>query len=276
MGMREWESGTIVLPSAEFAKVRQAVQSADAELKEAVFARTQECWKGLTRKQTTDPEAYRAAVYDWLKVQRDKARERGYVGSSEPDPIAGAAYSMMYHQCGNPPRRVLKADMDLPTNRTTVFRADQGSMSFDRATNTVEWDVDSSSWAVERARGSVQGRALFGALGKVRWTRDTGGLLTGGNENADGEGPAKAWGPVGALAEPSVCEPYTDSKGNRVTQEMLSKMYANQLTAQMAFHEKLTASQRTALNGSGAQPRGHNGHAGQFTYKDHAEPTFRL
>lgn len=40
MSKNEWEHGTIVLPSSEFAKVRQAVQQADTAHKERVFELT--------------------------------------------------------------------------------------------------------------------------------------------------------------------------------------------------------------------------------------------
>lgn len=51
MGHWEQERGDIILPSAEFAAVRQAVQKAVQDHQEKVFEETQTFWKGLTRKE---------------------------------------------------------------------------------------------------------------------------------------------------------------------------------------------------------------------------------
>lgn len=57
--MGHWDSqhGEIVLPSAEFAAVRQAVQKATHDHQTWVFEETQAFWKGLTRKEQSDPAA---------------------------------------------------------------------------------------------------------------------------------------------------------------------------------------------------------------------------
>lgn len=62
MSRFEWERGEFTLPSAELARVRQAVQAADADHKKRVFVKTQEFWKSLSRKEKTDSQAYLAAV----------------------------------------------------------------------------------------------------------------------------------------------------------------------------------------------------------------------
>jgi hypothetical protein len=198
------------------------------------FGETQEFWKGLIRKEQTDPEAYRAAVRkhtDSRQAAADEAsRHRGW-GCSRPElkpehteEHRWAAQPMLDYQVagGRKPARVLKSDMDFPTNRTTEFSAGDGSIRFDKATNTVHWDTDKCRNVIERARTSAAGSAFFNRLKKVRWTRGTGGVFHGDNEISHeetdrGEYVTTAYGPLGAAQEPSHCEEYTDSKGHPVT-----------------------------------------------------------
>jgi hypothetical protein len=65
---------------------------------------------------------------------------------------------------------------------TQAFSNGACSIRIDPATRTLHWDVDRSSHAVDRARDSYLGRALFQALAKVAWTRGTGGVFRSSDE----------------------------------------------------------------------------------------------
>lgn len=225
MSCYEWERGEIKLPTAEFARVRQAVEKADRAAKEASFALTQDFWKGLTRKQQTDPEAYRLALLAWERQHLQGGRP--YVGFGSPaerehreaeaDAHAQARDLLsrrirVDYENGKPtghgsPKRVLQADVDYPTNRTTTFACDgDATIEFDRATSTVTWGVSENNHAVESAHARPLAQVLFGELAKVRWTRGTGGVLSGNDEyNAGSRDPGGGanyvtcgFGPVGA------------------------------------------------------------------------------
>lgn len=275
MSGREWEQGTIKLPSAEFARVRQAVETADRARKERVFAQTQEFWKGLTRKQQTDPAAYQAAVRAFthrLYTDGEVQATGGWYGRpSRPAPNADIAWDVqgqLGRACWSTPdgarrepavpRRVLQADMDYPTNRTTDFHRGGASLSFDRAASTVTWDVGENNHAVEHARETSMGKAFFEALEQVRWTRGTGGWFTGNDEyneeNRDAGGGANyvttGFGPAAAadFAAWQATQPYTDSTGKRVRPE--------DFPGQKALERAVRGSALGARSVQGRQPRG--------------------
>lgn len=295
MGRNEWEHGTIVLPSSEFAKVRQAMQQAETAHKEKVFELAQEFWKGLTRKQQTDPGEYRAAGRKFFTERyRDESRYGGYgsYGSYGRNRAADEAANnvlgdfsevteMRYNQ--DKPARVLKADMKFPTNRTTHFDAG-GYVSFDKTNNTVDWDVQEGSNAVERARSHPMADNFFQALDKVAWTRGTGGVFTGNDEYSrddahEGGGAnyvTTAFGPVGAEHSPNHCRPYTDSKGVKVTERDLEQISKAKFQAEWDAQRKAQEAYAKAMKSSGVQPRGHKGHAGQYTYRERGRANFSL
>lgn len=160
---------------------------------------------------------------------------------------------------------------------------DDGQIDFNREAGTVEWSAGGNH-GVERARNHPLAGVFFDELAKVRWTRGTGGVFTGNDEynqdNSNEGGGANyvttAYGPIGAAEAPDKCQPYTDSQGNRVTRDQLWDMHQKRFQAQMEAQRKADAADAKAMKASSVQPRGHNGHRGQFTYKTHGEPGFRL
>lgn len=258
MSCNQWESGTIQLPTAEFARVRQAVQDADQAAKERTFQRAQTFWKGLSRKEQTDVDAYRAAVNRHLWREREN---RPFPSHLEPlsDAIARGDLQDALERCSRSRwdpatrtmvpakiRRVQKADMNFPTNRTTSFSASgDATITFDKAASSVTFSNEgnrSQDWA----KADPRTVALLGALDKVRWTRGTGGLWTGNdeyNEEAGRDNPGgggsyvtQGFGPVGA-AHPEAwnrTESYRDSTGRLVRTEGFPgrKQFERQIAAQ--------------------------------------------
>jgi hypothetical protein len=244
MSHYDWERGTIKLPTAEFARVRQAVEKADREGKERVFAEAQTFWKGLTRKQQTDPGEYERAKNDRVRALHDQAdkawredRQAAHLAVRELDDALSRVVRPVWdgeqrRSLPSAPRRILVADMDYPTNRTTRFALPSGAtLTFDRERSSVEWDSGDNNHQVERAPAAPLAQAFFTALGTVRWTRGTGGILLGNDEYHEEAGRSHAgaggsyvtagWGPVGA-ADPdafSHTDAYTDSNGHRVRPE---------------------------------------------------------
>jgi len=234
MSRYDWEAGTIKLPTAEFSRVRKAVEVADREHKEQVFAATQDFWKGLSRKEQTDPEAYRKAVFRYAdEMYRGAQRQRTLSGSvyEQLERVSRSRWDpQTRRQVFGKPRRVQVADMGYPTNRTTVFQLPSGAtIAFDRDTSSVSWSTGENNHQVERAHDDPLAQVLFAELGKVRWTRGTGGVLSGNDEYNQGSREAglggnyvtTGFGPIGA-ADPqawSRTDDYTDSTGKRVTRD---------------------------------------------------------
>jgi hypothetical protein len=282
MGHWETENGEITLPSAEFAAVRQAVQKAAHDHQTKVFAETQEFWKDLTRKEQTDPAAYRAATAKHLAERRRLTESalqswgRRSVTPHAEEIIDDVQWRLSLPSTGKP-ARVLKSDLPFPTNRTTEFSAGEGSVRFDKDTNTVHWDTGQYRNVVEKARGSVAGEALFNRIKKVKWTRGTGGVFHGNNEISHeetdrGEYVTTVYGPIGAAQEPSHCEEYTDSKGNRVGRNELSKLQQELWTAQRKMMDRMNKASAAAGRGKTTAAST----AGSFASRGYREPNFRL
>jgi hypothetical protein len=119
--------------------------------------------------------------------------------------------------------------MGYPTNRTTRFDTDDGTITFDRATASVRWEVGENNHAVRDARELPFGVVFFAELGKVRWTRNTGGVIVGNDEysqaseSASGRGNTvnSGLGPVGAadIDAWTRTESYLDATGRQVRSE---------------------------------------------------------
>lgn len=240
MSCNEWERGTIKLPSSEFARLRKAVEDADRTRKERVFAQTQAYWKGLTRKQQTDSTEYDSAQHVFANRMQASVGSGGRFGYAAEGPdaeIAGDVEEALtldrrysneppYRLIVGKPKRVLAADMKYPTNRSTVFGAGEGQISFEKDTSSVTWAVGENNHAVEHARENPLAQVFFAEMAKVRWTRGTGGVIVGNNEynredresGGGGNTCNQGFGPVGA-ADPDAWQrtnEYADSTGKRV------------------------------------------------------------
>ncbi|MGX1161030.1 hypothetical protein FBY31_0606 [Arthrobacter sp. SLBN-100] len=284
--MGHWDSqhGEIVLPSAEFAAVRQAVQKATHEHRSKVFGETQAFWKGLTRKEQTDPSAHTAALRQYTDAKHKELyafQDRSSWNRPAKPPFTEEFLDDVEWRLGLPrdgkPARVLKSDLPFPTNRTTSFPAGQeGSVSFDKDSSTVRWSTSENRGATDRAHDSVAGTAFFDRLKTVKWTRNTGGVIMGNNEYAADEGQGDSchvsYGPIGAATEPSSCQEYTDSKGNRVGRAELNKLQQELWDAQRKLQNRMAKA--TAAAGRGKTTAASN--RGSFASYQHAEPTIRL
>jgi hypothetical protein len=287
MGHWDRQHGEIILPSAEFAAVRQAVQKATHEHQTKVFDETQAFWKGLTRKEQSDPAAYQSALRTYIDAKHKQlypAQPYSSWNRPAPAPFTEEFLDDLEWRLNIPyqgkPARVLKSDLPFPTNRTTSFPAGEGSISFDKDRSTVYWSTSENRGATDRAHNSAAGRALFDRLKTVKWTRNTGGLIMGNNEYAEeaGQGDActVAYGPIGAAQEPSSCQEYTDSKGHRVTRAELSKLQQELWDAQRKLQQRMARATAAAGRGAGRGKTTAASNRGSFSAIRHGEPGFRL
>ena len=240
MSRNEWESGTIKLPTAEFAKVRKAVEDADRAAKTKLFDHAQRAWKGMAAKARRDHGAYEQAIrsycYDPVRPPSNwdphpplrcglSHQEAGELylllerGQRERTDVPGR-----WGVRADKPRRILRDDIDWPTNRTTAFVVDgDSSITFNRDASSVTWSVRENNHAVDDAHAQPLAGAFFSALDKVVWTRGTGGVLIGndeyheeaGREYAGGGGSyvTGGFGPIGADQAPAHTRPFHTAKG---------------------------------------------------------------
>lgn len=287
--MGHWDTlhGEIVLPSAEFAAVRQTVQNATNEHQTKVFDETQAFWKGLTRQEQADPAAYTAALSKYanakhkdLYAYQDRPSWNRPAKPAVTEEFLNDVQWRLGLPYGGKPARVLRSDLPIPTNRTTSFPAGEGSVSFDKDSNTVRWSTGENRRATEQAHDSVAGTAFFDRLKTVKWTRGTGGVIMGNDEYAADAGRSEAchtaYGPIGAAQEPSSCQEYTDSKGNRVTRSDLTRIQQELWDAQRKLQSRMTKAVSAAGTGAGRGKTSTASTAGSFSAYGHREPTVRL
>jgi hypothetical protein len=218
VGQWEWQRGEFKLPTAEFAKVRSAVEAADKGHKERVFEETQILWKGLTGKQKSNPVEYHAFF------STDNSPE-GSVHEDALQEMRAAAYR------AGKPTRVLKTDMNYPTNKTLRFSADDLDITFDRDTSSVSYSIEEGRGTIDRAEKTEIFKALNAAISSMRWTRGTGGRTwydseygsEGRGEHGYAHDPTNnAYGPIGAANWPMQSRPWTDPKGERYSVQLVA------------------------------------------------------
>lgn len=185
MSKYEWERGKIVLPSAEYAKVKKAVEEAANRNAQRLYDEAQKFWKLLPAKARADNETYhtwrRAYVYGENKPGMclyDKAIP------SFPELAGDEAFvddvDRLLHEVAG--RRALKTDCAFVTNRTLRFDCGEPSITFGPNGRTVVWNVPENNHACDTARDHPVARALFAALRRVQWTRGSGGEIVGNDE----------------------------------------------------------------------------------------------
>jgi hypothetical protein len=286
MGHWEQERGDITLPAAEFAAVRQAVQKAVHDHQEKVFEETQAFWKGLTRKEQTDPVAYEAVRRKFIEPRYEAiyAARRSWGHRSVSPHSEELVHDLSWRlelRRGAAPARVLKSDMDFPTNRSTDFSAGEGHITFNKEANTVTFDTSQNRNVKEQARNSLAGSALFERLKTVKWTRNTGGVFHGDDEISHEETDrggyvTRAYGPIGAQLEPSYCEEYTDSKGNRMTRAKLGELQSKKWELERKAQARMAKALRATTSGAGRGKTMAASNRGSFASRSYGEPTFRL
>jgi hypothetical protein len=225
MAWSEWEDGSVKLPRAAYTHVRHEVIRADQTHKDNVLSMARDFWQILDDLETTDRSAYFRAQRDYFRI---KGTEPGILRE-----VLDESFERTSLWGQEIPRCLLRADMDYPTERTTAFKAGRARIAFDPAHLSILWNVPAGYEAAELAHRHPTAQALFTALRDVRWTPGTGGWIQGNDDTnrdyADGGAlrPAYtpiAWGPLGAKAHPSSCEPYKDASGTEITRETLDAL----------------------------------------------------
>lgn len=272
MSIYESENGTVILPAAAFSKVRKAMELEDKRLRELGLEFAQTLWGNVPASAKKNKKEY------WKEIEEQSGTSWNSSGAvpselrskrlsrEEVSAVVEHAHQVLrlaeHH--GGAPSRPQKKFANLPTNRTTEFSFEEAEVVFDKKSNTISWYVDRNNHSVDRAHSDPRFEVLSRELKDVRWTRNTGGTIYYENEyQDDGNRPSRAYGPNGAVEHPLVCIPYTMANGFRVTEHWLRDIADKQLQAA----RKAFKASRPIAHGSGSQPRGHKGHAGQYTYR---------
>lgn len=188
-------------------------------------------------------------------------------------------------------RNVVEAiTREAPVVQARKFKLADTGITFSSEENTVNWDVEYDPSEVELAHADPVAVALFEGVRSVKWTKDTGGHSEVEDDNAEESLPSEAFGPLGALKAPWLTKPYEMADGRKVTKDDLDALGS----IPSEVDEETAEAMRAVANGGSVtqvaagknfgnprpfqmeQPRGHNGHEGQFTYKRAGESGVQL
>lgn len=184
MSRNEWEAGSIQIPTRAWAPLKKALREAHNDNRDQVLARAERVQQAL-----------QAAFKGKRNVQRvDVVREieramRGCPGECF-EAVDSLVNASLKDDGGWRTSKITQAQLDQhvapkATNKALSYEGDGWVIRLDDAARKVHWRVDENNHAVEGARASHMGQALFRLLRKIDYgNRQTmGGVLVGNDEH---------------------------------------------------------------------------------------------
>jgi len=183
MSRNEWERGEIKLSTKEFGSVRRdliafynARQTRLFEQAKQVYGSLKELGKG--RRNFDYHAAFeRVPAIAFTLNGRDGYHEifdaifpsklvegKGWMQSSKPKVPKKSQFA------------------PLKQSATVIPVGNEAGIGFKKDLRLVIWQVSENNHSVERAREHAMGKAFFNRLGRVVWTRGTGGEIVGNDE----------------------------------------------------------------------------------------------
>lgn len=167
MSCYEWESGSIQIPSAQWAKFRRSLIDHYNAKQEELYVRAKKEYKKLLvagkGKRNFD---FRAQLRTQIQ---DIAWEHRW-------PIENSMFEDYQQKRPKSPKR---KGFEKATTKTRYLGE---NVSFDHEKRTVIWNVPDGNRACEDARDSYMGKKFFYLLRYIKWTRGSGGKIIGNDE----------------------------------------------------------------------------------------------
>lgn len=201
MSCYEWERGEIRIPAGEWASVKRAVREAHNELRERTWRLACEVHErtlaAIKSKRGVNVRDAMARTLTEIVCERGGGGPHGvdweYMGPAGVDmaDVMDTIYPLRFvhpqapqygptERPGKPKKRFLPHAR--ATNRAKSIHLGEACIVFEDEARILRWEVPENNHACDRARAHPVGRALFERLEQVRWTRNTGGVIWGGNE----------------------------------------------------------------------------------------------
>lgn len=188
MSNYDQEIGQWVLPSAEVARTKKVLRDAHNAVAEEAYAQAKRFWKehgsqsiGTYRQRA---EAFVGKLYprqtSWgMGGGRNAARQR-----TVAEAVENVLWAIAWQADGGGKALhgatwgdMAQAGWDKATNRTTVFRHGEAVVKIDEDNRTLLWDSGDNNHAVDHAHARHLHQTLFAHLGRIKWTRGTGGTV---------------------------------------------------------------------------------------------------
>lgn len=188
MSCYNWESGEIKLSVKEWTRFKRDFREGYNKLQNAELVAATEHWDRY--KTGPVPDLWRDHDFAIARQRFYMLWRRWKPSIKTPEDIVRNLGSWEERQL---PRKPIRKDFPLATNKQTVFNFDEATIQFDNDTRTVSYYSGDNNRQVEEARNHKVGRLFFRLLGQVQWTRGTGGKFIGNDEynqdrNGEGEG----------------------------------------------------------------------------------------
>lgn len=218
MSRNDWEEGSLKFSTAAWPKFKKSMQESvkkmyqhDYELAvklHAALAEMKKGKRGFDIKTAFEKELFRTEV----------TPSRGWGGYSQTHETRVYDFKMLESYrvrvmiLGPHPfdkfQKPQKKDLPVVNGTTLEFSYGEMSVRLDNEARTAHYDSGHNNRAQERARQTPLGQLFFELLKEVNWTRGTGGVLVGNDENRNddhSEGGASNYvtARFGPLGEPA-------------------------------------------------------------------------
>lgn len=193
MSCYEWERGSVKIPAAQWSTFKNALSSALAtvltkryELALELFAHLKAAGKGK-RNFNFEHEAR-----NWADKQQPVQNSWSWNSSASQHDRAQAAHDVIYDvlpyvegKKRRTPKMPKKKDFKAPRSTLKFSHPKlhwEASLVLDPKTRIAHWDVPENNRAKDEAWSHPMGVAFAQALGKVTWSRGSGGTFVGNDE----------------------------------------------------------------------------------------------
>jgi hypothetical protein len=178
MSRYEWEEGTIILPSAEYADVKREVRSAYNKMMNTLYTVGGKMWEAIREDGASFQEAYkRFAAPKTIDADLANPLPEQY----QTEWLLKRAMYRKDHDRALKPRR---KDLPRKTNRDVDYTPpiSEWSLRFNNDSRKVLWHVPENNHACEHAHRHPVPQAFFRRMNRVDWTRSSGGKIVGNDE----------------------------------------------------------------------------------------------
>lgn len=215
MSCYEWERGTIKLPAKDWAGFRKSLL---------------EAWNKHQLELLERAQRAHERIKSALKGKRGKARDEALVRAiqlhvgdlhreaNEPLVHLVLQWDRETRRYGLKPTAPKKKDLQLfALSKDADIQLPDAYVGLRNATRSVTWDVGENNHARQHARDHWFARLLFAKLGRITWTRGSGGKIVGNDEyNRDNEHEGGGGNYVTAEYGPGLSRP-TQARGTGIS-----------------------------------------------------------
>ncbi len=269
MSVHQAEGGTIQLPSDQATALRHQFVERHNLISQKAWDAAKTIWDQATPAQRGDRRYLQEKLESTLTPRYNAWNYR------QPEDSAAKIESLRRAEellgvgdygYNSKPRAPQKKNLSVVGKTHTRFDSPYGSAAFDTKKSTLTWEADGNH-GVEEAHTEWVWEAMNSELGKVRWTRGSGGVIAGYDEYRPDSRASAGFGPVGLKDAPEVTQPFAKSDGTRVTQLDVNEARAKKLRSQARAKNAEARSMRQQADS--IQDRRRNG---QFDFRRGSSP----